>query len=576
MENARFDLGDLQDLSKSQRLRGYELKSIEQHPFLAASYTHPEAYFQALHEQFIANGYYSQTVIQERYSLYWDLIEAKIGHRVPAISIYQEDLNWQHFSYDALHKRVGELSAKWAAAGVGNGSSVTLLASVGFEFVTGLLTGLKLGATLSWVAPHGSTFIKNRLSRLDSEFIAANPRHYPELEGQRLDFDRLPAGESLPVPPSVHYEPDSPVLKLLSPLASLRDTPVELTAADLYHRLLNDSLIVLELNGGDRVSLPGMDAAQCQPWALLTTLLAGGTFMHVTPETLTKTPQAWTDYQPTVLGLDDETRKLVVKHQDSIAPSLRLWVRDISEPLDWRAWESFQQGFGERRPWGLNMLVNAAFGGVILFSPRADRVPPIHVTPAPGLNWSLQDQAGPGETRRRATGLYGSPDSGLTEDHHGQILLSQAKPGEIYYIGNPEGVAGARTYPSHEVSTLVSNLPDVSDCTVLQLDRLIDVPGTAVNLLVFLNRALRPHFTVQEKAQLSSTIRALIKQELGEAFVPTEVTLTHAYPERADGALDLSWTQSQFYRGIFEIKEEISIFSTLAALRALVDESKDA
>ena len=253
-------------------------------------------------------------MIQERYALYWDFIEAKCGHRVPALSIYQEDLNWQNFSYDGLHQRVGELAAKWASAGVGVGSSITLVAPIGFEFLIGLLTGLRLGATIAWVSPDGPTYIRHRLERLESEFIAANPRYARGLEGTKLDFDRSASNELRPAPPLAHYEPDAIALRLLSSFAPLRDTPVDITAADLYHRTLNDLLIVLELNGADQVSIPGLDPVQYQPWAILTTLLAGGTFVHVTRETLESTPQAWDAFRPTVLGLDDQTRKLMQRH----------------------------------------------------------------------------------------------------------------------------------------------------------------------------------------------------------------------------------------------------------------------
>ena len=128
-------------------------------------------------------GYHSQTVIQERYALYWDLVEAKCGHTSPALSVYQEDLNWQSFSYDSIHLRVNQLAIRWADAGVGQGSTVTLLVPMGYQFLLGLLTGLKLGATVGWVSPDGPTYIDHRLKRLGSEFIAANHRHYPDLEG---------------------------------------------------------------------------------------------------------------------------------------------------------------------------------------------------------------------------------------------------------------------------------------------------------------------------------------------------------------------------------------------------------
>ncbi len=563
------------DLAQSQRLRGYEVRSPEVHPILKHSFEEPEAYIQALHQHFQDAGYHSQTVINERYALYWDLVEAKLGHRTPVLSVYQEDLDWQHFSYDIFHRRVSDLAIRWTDAGIVPGTTITLMTPLGYEFLLGLMTGLKLGATMSWVSPIGPTYRRNRIERLESEFIAAHPKYHQELDASLLDFERSATTQNRSAPATHHYEPDAVVLKLLSPLAPVRDTPVELSASDLYHRLLNDVLVVLELNAADRVSAPGLDAHQIQPWLGLATMLAGGTYLHIRAETLHTTPQAWTGYRPTILGLDDQSRKLMVTHQSDLASSLRLWFRDIAEPLDWQGWQNFQEGFGDASPWGMNLLVNGAFGGTVFFSPKSNRVPPINVIPAPGIPWSLLDQTGPGETRRRSTGLYAAPDTNLTPDHHGTILLSHPKPHELYFIASRDGVSGARTYPVEEVQSLVETLPSVSKCLVLQLDRLIDVDDVPVNLLIFLNRSLRPHFTAKEQQEIKSRIRDLIRFELGASFLPSELTLSHCYPELSDGALDVSWTQSQHYRGFLEIKEELSIFSTLSALRTLVDESKD-
>ena len=306
----------------------------------------------------------------------------------------------------------------------------------------------------------------------------------PRPRGNPLDFDRVGSEQIKSVPPTVQYEAEAVALRLLSPLSQERDTLIELSAAQIYHRALNDLIVVLELNAADRVTMPGLDPSQFQPWGLLTTLLAGGTYLHIDAKTLRETPNAWTDYRPTVLGLNDSTRKQFKEHFASISDSLRLWFRDISEPLDWQAWDDFQTGFETQRPWGINLLVNAAFGGTLFFSPRADRVPPIDVTPAPGLPWTLLDQSGPGETRRRSTGLYAAPDSDITEDHHGRLLLSQPKPAELYFIGTIDGVSGARTYPIKEVKEVVCTLPSISECLVLELDRLMDVSDVPVNLLV--------------------------------------------------------------------------------------------
>ena len=576
MTQGPFESSDFKNLAATQRLRGYETRSATPSDLILASYDAPDAYFEGLHEYFGKMGYHSQTVVLERYALYWDLIEAKCGHKSPALSVYQEDLNWQSFSYDAIHLRVNQLAIRWADAGVGQGSTVTLLVPMGYQFLLGLLTGLKLGASIGWVSPDGPTYIKHRLDRLGSEFIAANHRHYPNLEGTHLDFDRVGSDQIKSVPPTIQYEAEAIALRLLSPLSQERDTLIELTASQLYHRVLNDLIVVLELNAADRVSMPGLDPSQFQPWGLITTLLAGGTYLHVDAKTLRETPNAWTDYRPTVLGLNDSTRKQFREHFAAISDSLRLWFRDISETLDWQAWDDFQTGFETQRPWGINLLVNAAFGGTLFFSPRADRVPPIDVTVAPGLPWTLLDQSGPGETRRRSTGLYAAPDSGLTEDHHGRLLLSQPKPAELYFIGTIDGVSGARTYPVKEVKEVVCALPSVSACLVLQLDRLMDVSDVPVNLLIFLNRALRPHYTPKELTNLKAKIREVIEFELGPSFVPSQITLSHAYPESSDGTLDESWAQSQFYRGFLELKEEMPIFSTLSALRTLIDESSDA
>ena len=88
-----FESSEFKKLASTTRLRGYETRSATPSDLVLASYDAPDAYFEGLHEYFKSMGYHSQTVIQERYALYWDLIEAKCGHTSPALSVYQEDLN---------------------------------------------------------------------------------------------------------------------------------------------------------------------------------------------------------------------------------------------------------------------------------------------------------------------------------------------------------------------------------------------------------------------------------------------------------------------------------------------------
>ena len=212
--------------------------------------------------------------------------------------------------------------------------------------------------------------------------------------------------------------------------------------------------------------MPGLDPSQFQPWGLLTTLLAGGTYLHIDAKTLRETPNAWTDYRPTVLGLNDSTRKQFKEHFASISDSLRLWFRGYFGTLRLASLGRLPDRLRDTTTLGHKPARECRLRGHTLLQPRADRVPPIDVTPAPGLPWTLLDQSGPGETRRRSTGLYAAPDSDITEDHHGRLLLSQPKPAELYFIGTIDGVSGARTYPIKEVKEVVCTLPSISECLV--------------------------------------------------------------------------------------------------------------
>src|SRR5690606_33396428 len=149
---------------------------------------------------------------------------------------------------------------------------------------------------------------------------------------------------------------------------------------------------VLGLEPGVALAAPGFDPLQHQPALLWATLLAGGTYVHLTQGQLAEAPARLWEQPIGVLGVTLATRELIRRRGER--GGWRLWFKNAEGACDGLPWCSFVTECAPDSEM-CNVLAEAASGGALLASPRrrgSAALPFLqNVVAAPGLAHTLLD-----------------------------------------------------------------------------------------------------------------------------------------------------------------------------------------
>jgi non-ribosomal peptide synthetase component F len=238
--------------------------------------------------------------------LYADCVASHLGHQRAALTLVQHGGAPQETSYEALHARSGALASAWHKSGVKAGDKLALLLPVGLDYAVALLAALRLGLCISPIPPLGASYARNRLLLAAADHIATSARLVHMLPpGSAPPLPLTAAGADSTRAASHAYAPTDCALRLFSPFGP-SGALCELDALTLHESLLRDGLLVLALTTADRVAAPGWDELQLQPLLLLTTWLAGATWVECTAADF-----AAQSLGISVLGVDTHLRELI-------------------------------------------------------------------------------------------------------------------------------------------------------------------------------------------------------------------------------------------------------------------------
>jgi hypothetical protein len=538
--------------------------------WLEESWQAPEALFRALHAHVESNSPVSlKSRPGECQDFYHDLVVRHLGQKRQALVSHASGAGWRRLSYDELHARSTALAAAWEALGVQAGQSVALVLPVSEEYALALVTALRLGLVLSVLPPRGATFVRHRLDALAPEHVVSHTRYVSQLgaHAQRMLPLSAPAVSATePALRSHTLTAADPVARLFSPLSATPEQPVEVLAGTLYQGLLRDAVLVLGLRPGDRLTLPGFEATQHQPSALLVTLLAGACFVEADERALADA-ETLEQLNPTVVGVTPALRDLILAGQ--VRPDLwRLWLRNPAEPYDWDRWEQLTVRLAvSRRVRGMNWVANAAFGGTLLFS--IPQVKPAHfaVLPAPGQPWQLADMIGGGQPSHADSGLFAATGEGVDEATFGQFLVSRTRTG-FFFAGSARLGAHGQTYPSGEVAEVAETHPEVTGASVVIAPGAQQLNRTTVTLVVFIDPSREPHEVV---GVLRPELERLLDLEMGARYRPDTLCFYPLAPRRTEqGVVDPDWCRWQFLSGTLDRKGKDALFRMLGHLRRLL------
>jgi len=490
--------------------------------------------------------------------LYADLVERWGQRGVPAAWFPAEG---RRLSREALHLRATALASLWREAGAAPGQGVALVLPVGEPLLVALLAAFQLGLVASFVPPRGGLFVRRALEVLQPDAVASHPRYGAWLGpwAERL----LPAeglGGSVAGSQGARshaYAPGQPALKVLSVFSEPAFSPVLLPAEEVLWGAARDALLVYGLQPGDRLALPGFDALQWQPSALLSALFAGAEWLEVDVPSL-GTEQGREQFRPTVTGVTAGLRHLWSEGPPSF-PGLRRWVKNPLEPYDWSAWDGFARRLSEHGgARGINVVGSAAAGGVQLFSVPPREGTDLGLFPVPGQPYLLEDFLGNAQPAVGNTGVYW-PLGGVPAGAMGRCVLVRASQGSTFG-GCMEVPWHGQRYPVEWVEAAARGVKGIRDAAVWIQSSSELLNAGQVRLLCFMDATARG----ADAGALAREVEREVTAQCGPSATPTTVRAYPLSPRRLpDGHVDATWCRWQAQSGALDARAQDGLYREL-------------
>ena len=587
MQGPPSTLLDVQAIAAT--LRGGKATDKWVHSWLPDTCAAPEQFFDALYAYALSKRKGAKSRRGLVYDFYHDLVVANLDQRTPAL-FARDGAGYVPISYATLHERCTALAGAWKRLGCERGKSICVVLPVGVEHAVAVLTGLRMGLVITTLEPYGPAFVRSRLEALSPAFVVTSERvatairlpiagALPAIDGAREavcpvcgSLCAAPAG-ALPVvarareggaPPVASYSPDAPVLKLLSPFGADAE-PVEITAGALHASLLRDGLVVLGLEASDVLAAPGFDPMQTSPHLLLTALASGACYAAIDAPDLEGDPKLAERARLSVLGMDCELReRILARGADWFLATGRAWFKDLSRVLDVERWDELARVLAGKKLPGFNVFVNAATGGVELFSPRATSPVCLRAWPVPGRAFQLSEVAAGDLSALNDVGVYTVMDGEESAELPLPRMLLAARGDGYLFVGAIDLGPDAQVYPCAEVARVASRLPAVRHASVvLGPGRLMNDARTV--LVVFTDDARGPDGRIELPVTIPE-IKSWIGAEMGERFVPERIAIYPLRPRLVDGVIDEAWCRSQFLSGSLDAMARSETFVLLSRI----------
>lgn len=467
-------------------------------------------------------------------------------------------------TYSQLYDAACVLAGAWQQRGVGVGESICIVYPLGPELLVAVCAALKLGLVIAVLPPLGPDFLAKRLRAMQPRHVVTARRYLPLLR-ESVRAGTLPLEDAvLPAPAgrgellasavaaanelrngvrqgtgvSHTYPPRSAALLCFSPLRDPAWVPQSVAAQAAYLGALDDGLILGLHHGHSTIAAPEHTFLQYQPMLLLSTLLHGATFLHLSAAHLAELPQR-TRAVPSidVLLLTARLRDSWLENRGRPLHEVRCCVTQACEAQDDFLWQEFIETARLRGIPFLSWHYDAACAGGLLFSLRKSGQTSSILYPAPGRPFLFSD---PRVDDAPAQGPHGilRPLPGAC----GLLLYEHA--GGYLYGGTRFPSRAGNSYARDEVEEVTASLPYVAGAAMVPdaSDR-----GTAT-LLVFVG----PHLRKQSKEyflKVEQQIRERLRSRLGVEYVPTHVQVLACLPRRNAKGIQLGWCEQQLRSG---------------------------
>lgn len=548
----------------------------------------PEAFFSDLQSQYESLGYAPlKSKQQSGIDLYHDLLLRHLptSGSLPAL-VYRTfatdkaGARWSRrnqvtpgyrlarLTYSELHLACSERCQKWAALGIQPGDSMCIVSRLEPELLIALLSGLRMGLSVTVLPPSGPDFLARRIAALPDAKISASARYETLLATFRercLLVEELPAQTvSLSIENgSFSYAPEGSALALFTPFSICGEdcSPTILSAAQVFRQTLRDGWLPLALFPGSVLAAPESDPLQYLPMLLLCTLFYGATYLHASTEDILLNHSDESDTLPIdVVLVSPAFRDAAVGQTHRRTPrqmtSVQRCLFEALSPSSLR-WDDFVERLSLSQVACAGFLYDASAGGCLLFSPTRQGLCSRYLQVAPGLPYVLSKPGAQNDAA--ASGQLGvwSPFPA------GSGFLFSPQDGGLLYCGTYHPSRQGRPYPEEEVRVVIETLSFVIDHTV------IAASGDTGHVSLLLFTGPEPLELADELApSRAAKVREQLLHRLDSSALPTEIALLAVYPRKLNGRVDHAYYRREYERGALRTRERDPVFRLLDLLRA--------
>jgi hypothetical protein len=577
--------------------------------WLRDSYADPAGFWQLAAPELIARAPgVPRSAVFQWYNLFHELgARHAIGSRA-AHQDYSPGRGFRSETYAALAERALGLATAWRERGVVPGSSVLLVQNVGAAYLACSLAAFCCGATLSVLPPDGPGFVRRGLRAVAAAARAAPGARTPPLPAEAsskpeepvlfvaagitarpwaehepgvelLDWESAPSARRAASIEPHRYEANEVAARLFSPLSAEWDTPVALSAEQLYLCALRDGLLLLGLEPGQGIAAPGFCEVQFKPGLLFASLAAGASWVELSLDEL-EDGRALFGGAVAVLGVSGPLRRSLMARRPAHAGRVTRWFKNLAEESAVKAWAGFESFMKEGGALGMQWFANSAAGGSLLFSPWASEPSLASVYRTPGLACELSEPNGTGMPALADVGLLSpleKPPAGkgvhpLPASALGQLVIVDTEASDLWVTNLGSHRRGV-VLPEAQIEQVLAErfVGAVRAAVLVVLPLAGESNGQRVALVVY----ARPSSFLA-----ANDLKEVLLAELGAERVPDQIEVFELNPKPLDPKKDASRVdraacRAEYLSGMSWRKSRCAVFGQLAALWAEVDAIRD-
>lgn len=512
----------------------------------------------------------SVSALFQRYNFYYDIISRNLNNPAPAFMWLAGAGGFKSVSYGELDVLASAKAASWKLRGLKAGQHLCLIRETGLELVVELIAGLKSGCTISVIHPRGSGYMARRVSALNPDHIAGDeaPLLFLTPWRSRILADKAAQEKGAADRDQSFYASGCAVFKSFVPSGG-ELTPVDIPSDAAYLGALRDGCVALGLSQGDRFAAPGFYWAEAAPLMMISGLMCGATYIHLSLKDIARHPAVAADQRMKVFGVSRELREVLLQGSVAVGDRWESWFRDPAESQDMERWYAFIKQAKLDGAYAFNLRWQPSSGGCTMFSNRRKGMAHMHVLTAPASCAEFEEPAGGNSASVMNAGALAVWLPGMPEKDRrptADVVLQNA--GQCIITGMNVAHRDGRPYPAEEVLASLEPLmkrwrsyPSLADAP-----RLDGGAGNKMVLLVF-----RGTENGEDNARLLSEIKAAVSREMGDEFEPDKIEIFHLMPKFTEnGVPDHEWCKQQYLNGGLVRRKKSEFFKRTTRLRAYI------